>query len=57
MSDQPFALRWRWLRALAALLIALTSLLDRTARPCEAFQHSGRNAAFSFFKFSDYEEQ
>src|SRR6188472_2347686 len=28
MSNQPFAARWRWLRALAALVIALTSLLQ-----------------------------
>jgi uncharacterized protein len=28
MSDHPFALRWRWLRALAALVVALTSLLQ-----------------------------
>jgi predicted extracellular nuclease len=28
MSNQPFAVRWRWLRALAALVIALASLLQ-----------------------------
>ena len=28
MPNQPFAARWRWLRALAALVIALTSLLQ-----------------------------
>lgn len=28
MSDQSFAAQWRWLRALAALVIALTSLLQ-----------------------------
>src|SRR4051794_10638611 len=35
MSNQPFAARWRWLRALAALTLLFTQFLG-VARPAQA---------------------